>query len=353
MSHLGPVTHVLPLATIRRDRRLPFPGAIGVRIQEKVQAMDVLGESEGAPEHVYLDIARGLGVSAAEVGRWIVKQVGEPVEPGEVIAGPVGWPRRAVRAPAAGRIAALRGGRVLLRVIREPVTLRAGVPGVVVGSDGVQTVTVETVGALIQCVWGNGRQDFGVMRLVGQSAGARLQADHLDIDLRGAVLVAGVCDHPAPLQQATDLSVRGVILGGMSSDLIPTARRLPYPIVLTEGFGKRPMNTPAFTLLETNAGREVAVDGRPAVPYQVDRPEVIIPLPASRHTDPPIDVIAVERGIRVRVVRPPYLGETGVVQEILPRAVDYPSGILARSAAVDLEDIGVRSVPLANLEVLQ
>jgi hypothetical protein len=41
------------------------------------------------------------------------------------------------------------------------------------------------------------------------------------------------------------------------------------------------------------------------------------------------------------------------VREVLQRAVGYPSGILARSARVDLEGIGTTNVPLANLEILQ
>jgi hypothetical protein len=42
-----------------------------------------------------------------------------------------------------------------------------------------------------------------------------------------------------------------------------------------------------------------------------------------------------------------------VVREVVEEAVAFPSGILARCAAVDLEGIGTETVPLANLEVLQ
>ena len=102
----------------------------------------------------------------------------------------------------------------------------------------------------------------------------------------------------------------------MTSELIPVAMRLPYPILLTEGFGRLPMNSPAYALLQSNAGREATLDGRMGSIYESQRPEVIIPLPASRQ-------------------------------------VSMPSGILARSATVDLEGIGAATVPLANLEILQ
>jgi hypothetical protein len=78
----------------------------------------------------------------------------------------------------------------------------------------------------------------------------------MDIQLRGAVIVAGQCDHPAPLHQAGELSLRGLILGGMAAALIPMARRLPYPIVVLGGFGDFPISAPIFNLLASNAGRK-------------------------------------------------------------------------------------------------
>ena len=65
----------------------------------------------------------------------------------------------------------------------------------------------------MQGIWGNGRQDFGVLRTLGGGPRRRIQTDMLDTNLRGAVLVGGMCDQPAPLHQATELNVRGVVLG--------------------------------------------------------------------------------------------------------------------------------------------
>jgi hypothetical protein len=76
-------------------------------------------------------------------------------------------------------------------------------------------------------------------------------------------------------------------------------------------------------------------------------------MPANRQVSLPDEVIPLQQGVRVRVVHAPYHGAVGVVREVLQRAVGYPSGILARSARVDLEGIGTTNVPLANLEILQ
>lgn len=352
-AYLPPVTHVLPLAIVRRERRLPLAGAIAVRVNQKVMASDVVAEGEAPPRHVFLDLARGLGVPVHEVGRYLRCERGDALEAGEILAGSVGMGRRTVRAPSDGIVVSLSNGRLLFRMHSGVIELRAGFPATVVGTDGVQTVLLETTGALIQGVWGNGRSDFGVMRFVGDGPGDRLQADRLDADLRGAILVAGICDHPAPLHQATELAARGIVLGGLSSDLIPLAARLPYPVIVTTGFGPLPLDTPTFRLLSSNAGREVALDARKNDPLGGSRPEIVIPLPPTSDADLPEDVIPLKEGVRVRLSRAPYHGAVGVVREMLTRAVDFPSGILARSARVELEGVGLTTVPVDNLEVLQ
>ncbi|MGH2628334.1 MAG: hypothetical protein ACRDHY_16980, partial [Anaerolineales bacterium] len=227
MSYLAPVTHVTPLTTIRRERSLPTAGEISVRVSQKVQASDVLGEAEVNPRHMFLDVSRALGISEQEVPNSLARPLGEAVEMGDVLAGPAGWARRTVRAPANGGIVGIFGGRILFEARGEAVGVRAGFASTVVSTDGLQHVTVETAGALVQASWGNEKQDYGLIRVVGEGPGGRLQTDELDINLRGAVLVAGMCENAAPLQQADELSVRGLILGTMSADLIPTAMQLP------------------------------------------------------------------------------------------------------------------------------
>lgn len=347
------ITHIIPLTTIRRERHLPVPGTVTVRVGQRVQALDVIAEAPSSRRHLFLDLARGLGVPETQIARYLVHRPGDRVEAGEVIAGPVGISRRTVRAPADGRIVSLAGSRMLLQLHGEPHSLRAGFPGTVTATDGVQSVTLETTGALVQAVWGNGLQDYGIMRIVGDSPDDRLQTDKLDIDLRGAVLVAGICDQPAPLHQAVDLAVRGIVLGGLTSELLPLVRRLPFPVILTEGFGLLPINSMAWSLLRSNAGREAALDGRPGGPYEMQRPEIILPLPAARELSLPDEVVPLRRGVRVRVVRRPYASVVGVVQSVEEQPTEFPSGIVARSVVVDLEGVGSVAVPLANLEVLQ
>jgi hypothetical protein len=352
-QYLPPLTHVTPLATIRRQRELPIAGTVTVRVGQKVQAMDVIAEAEGAPRHVFIDVVRGLGVGERQAGKYITCKRGDRVDAGGVLAGPVGLARRTLRAPAVGRVVSISGGRILFEMHSGVMELRAGMPGVVVGTDGVQSVTLETTGALLNGMWGNGGQDYGVMRLVGDGPDDYLQTDRLNIDLRGAVLIAGICNDPGPLKQVSDLAVRGLILASLSSDMIPAVMRLSFPVIVMVGFGSLPFDQALYQLLSSNAGREAMIDARTGGPFDAQRPEVIVPLPTSHEADLPAELAPMKVGARVRTLREPHMGVSGVVRDLQPQAVDFPSGILARSARVDLDGIGPTLIPLDNLELLR
>jgi hypothetical protein len=352
VSILPSVIHVSPLTNIRRERRLPVPGTVTARVNERVQAQDVVAEAEPARRRIFIDVARGLGVSEAQAERHVRKQAGDRVDAGDVIAGPVGMARRTLRAPAGGRIVRVSEGRVLLEALGQPIQLRAGFPGLVVSSDGVQSVTIEAAGALVQGVWGNGKQEFGVMHIAVEGPGEPLREEMLDIDTRGAILVAGICSDHEPLSFAAEMRLRGLILGGLDSELIPVANRLPYPILVLEGFGERPISGPAYEVLVSSTGREVMLDARPIRSYDDHRPEVIIPLVAGRRLEPPPEVVPLAIGVRVHLLRPPHEGAVGLIKQLPSQATTFPSGVMARCATVDIEGVGEASIPLANLEII-
>src|SRR5512136_949312 len=102
---LAPVTHILALTNIRRARSLSMPGNVLVRPGQKVSAADVIAQARVPSGHILLDIRRGLGIqsiSAAE--RCIVRQQGDKLEKGDVIAESGGLFARTIRATTDGEI---------------------------------------------------------------------------------------------------------------------------------------------------------------------------------------------------------------------------------------------------------
>ena len=351
-NHLPRIRHILPMTRVARERKLEGPGVLTVRVREKVQSTDVIAEVQPQPQHHFLDLAAALGVSDAEAARLLRVDLGSRVEAGQVLAGPAGIARRTVRSPANGKVLSLSRGRVLLEAREEARAVHAGVPGEVASSDGATSITIAAVGALIQGAWGNGRRGWGVLRDVGESRSARLDPGELDMILRGAVVLVGVVDSPQALQQATEIPIRGLVCGSMASDLIPIALHMPYPILVTEGFGSTPMNSPTYELLSTNAGREANVEAALLEPYETQQPEVLVALPATQDLKNPERIVQLEPGVRVRALRAPHAGAVGKLLHLMPGVATFPSGILARSAMVELEGIGSVALPLNNLEVI-
>ena len=299
---LAPVTHVLPFTTIQRERSLPVPGRVLVRQGQRVDPSDAVAEATLTPEHLVLDIAKGLALPRDRADEQIQRKAGEQVSEGDVLAGPVGITRRVVRAPRAGRVLIAGNGQMLLQVESRPFQLRAGIPGIVVGLILERGVVIENKGALVQGVWGNGRIDYGSLHVLASRPDHALSPDQLDASLRGAVVFAGYCDQAEVLKTAAEAPLKGLILSSMASALIPVAARMPYPIVLIEGFGLLPMNSAAFNLLVSNDRREVALNAEPWDRFANRRPEVFIPRqagesrPAEESPPTPLDKGGEEAG---------------------------------------------------------
>lgn len=348
---LAPVTHILPFTTIKRRRMLPVPGNVLVRAGQTVSATDVIAEANLNPEHLLIDVARGLGIPADRADRYVQCNTGDQLAEGDIIAGPLGLMRRVMRSPIDGQVILSGSGQVLIEEAGEPFQLRAGIPGEVVELVGDRGVVVEVTGALIQGVWGNGHVDFGVMVVLAKEPDQVLTPDQLDVSLRGSIALAAQCQDPEVLRSAGDLPLRGLILASMPASLMAVAAETRYPIILLEGFGNRPMNSAAFKLLSTNERREVALNAESWDRYTGSRPEIVIPLPESGYVTSPqeTEVFALDR--RVRVLRSPYAGEVGLITDFKGKVV-FPGGLRAQSAEVHLESGEIATVPLANLEVL-
>ncbi len=348
---LAPVTHILPITTIRRERLLPVSGKILVRNGQKVSALDTLAETHLHPEQHLIDIARGLGLSPQQADQHLVCQPGEKIAEGDVIAGPVGFGKRVIRSSRAGVVLLAGGGQVLIEVAGPPFELKAGLPGEVVELVSDRGVIVETTGALVQGVWGNGQIEFGVMAVVAKSPDEVLTSAQLDVSLRGSIVFAAHCENPEVLKAAEELPLRGLVLASLSASLAVQAAGLRVPVMLIEGFGKRPMNPVAFKLLSTNERREVALNAEVWDIYEGTRPELVIPLPSSGVLPLPRETDFFAPDLDVRVLRPPHGGETGTIIE-LKKSIVLPSGLRAPGAVVRLESGASVELPLANLEVL-
>jgi hypothetical protein len=348
----APVHHILALTNIVRERVLPVSGRVLTRLGQKVNPVDVIAEAEWAREHVLLDVARTLRLTPSAADRLLKCQVGDHIAARAEVAVGKGLFPRSVRAPREGRVVAAGGGQVLLEVGEVKMELRAGIPGTIVQVIPDRGAVIQVAGALVQGVWGNGRIDTGMLVNLADRPESILDEGRLDVSLRGSVLLAGMVRDAKVLEAAADLPVRGLILSSIYPSLLPIAREMRYPIVITDGFGSLPMNSAAYKLLTTNAKREVTLNAESYDRYTGARPEVIIPLPIAQDPTVPREVDAFAPGQQVRLRRPPAMGSIGTISRLLPGLTILPSGLRAQAAEVKIESGETVICPLVNLEVV-
>ncbi len=344
-------TQVTPLTSVRRERILPAPGKVLVRTGRRVEPMQIVARADLPGDFCILPLARLLGVPASRVKRHLRVNLDDMVREGQIIAKRL---TRSVKSPIDGVVAASGGGRMLITAQPTSFELRAYIPGVVSNVLKEYGVVIEVTGAVIEGVWGAGGESFGVLKRLVRDLDEPLQAKAIDSSCRGAILIGGSVLDNAAIEMAQDLQVRGIVIGGLSPELVSRAKQLPFPIVVTEGIGAMSMSTPIFRLLTTNDGREAAISGRVQPRWGIVRPEIIIPLPAEAvpptQTQPGIPLAV---GTRVRVVRAPHMGAVGTIVTLPTRARPIDTGARVRGAEVDLNQEEPIFVPLVNLEVLR
>lgn len=348
-----PQTVISPLTIIRKERRLPAPGDILVREGDRVEPVQVIGRALMPGEFRIVNVSQALGVSRRAVRRYLKVKVGQEVRRGDVLAARGGLARRACRAPIEGTVTGIGGGRLIIEAPPQPVEVRAAYPGVVKRVVHGVGVVIQVTGALIQGAWGNNQEAFGVLRVVTDAREKPLRERMIDASCRGAILIAGVLTDAEVLDKASEVQVRGIVVGGLAAELWEKALQMPFPVVATEGIGNIPMSIRGFQLLSTHNGREAVLDGHLATGYSPARPEIIIPLPASPGTGPlewPDVPLKVED--TVRIVRVPYAGQVGQITDITFGGAATGSRVPAARVQVPGEEKPL-VVPVCNLEIIR
>lgn len=356
VAYFPPETRAMPLTLIRTERLLPVPGKVLVSAGERVQASQTIAQAEISGEVRIVNVARLLRVPPARVARLLKVKEGDDVTTNTIIAARGLLPSGRVLSPTNGFVYRVdkAKGRVLIKVVVPPFDLTAYLSGTVANVMSGRGVVIETTGALVQATVGFGGEAFGVLHVVAHDPADVLRTKSVDVTAHGAILVGGAWIEEGALQQAAQLQVRGIIAGSMDGRLIDLAHTLPFPILLTEGLGRIPMSRPIFKLLQSQSGREASISALTRTRWGVQRPEILIPLPADSKPAAPVALgTPLTIGVRVRVVRGSLQGAAGTVATIPDRPMQIGSGARVYGAEIDLEDVGRAFVAFANLEILR
>jgi hypothetical protein len=362
----------------RVERRLPYPGEVLARVGQRVEPDEVVARAYAPGMPQIVNLARELMVAPARVERAMRREVGNKVAQGEVLAssGPLGG--RSCLAPVGGVIASVDGETGYVTIVPDPemVELQANVRGVVMGILPYEGVRIETPAAQVYGVFGMGQERAGVLRLLVTDPSEPILPEMLDARSAYAIIIGGSGITAAALQRAVREQVRGVIVGGIDEAELRAFAGLESPaqwraglrswrvpagnvedqltLVVTEGFGIRPMSSPLFELLASHDRQEALIGGQTQLAGPLRRPRVVIPLSARTaglQLDPPRP--ALRPGATVRLLDHEHLGQIARVRSVssVPRRLPS-SRVRAATVEVLLEDKTPLVLPHAAVEAL-
>jgi hypothetical protein len=303
----------------------------------------------------------------------MLKSVGDAVEAGEVIAETrafFGLFHNVCESPVKGAIEHISplSGYVGIREEPMPLETVAHISGRVVAVQEERGATIETRAAMIQGIFGVGGERRGILRMAASGPEASLEVA-LVAETQGAVLVGGATADAESLAAAARAGAAGVVVGGINDvalrafvgyDIgvaVTGQERVPFTLIITEGFGRVAMARRTFDLLASLAGKKASIDGATQIRAGVIRPEVVVPIEdaSTEVASAAPDVRQAGQlsvGAQVRLIREPYFGRLAVVTGLPAEPQRIETEALVRVAEVDLGDGRKALVPRANVEMV-
>ena len=384
MAHAyTPGLRVSANATVRKERRLPLKGEILVELGDKVRRDQVVARTELPGNVSTVNLVNRLGITAAELPRYMLKEVGDPVRAGDSLAETrpfIKWFKTTVRSEIDGTVESVSSvtGQVMLRQPPSPVEVFAYVDGTVVDLIPEEGVVVEASGAFVQGIFGVGGECWGVVQLLTDGPEQSIDPRRISHECQGKIVVGGGLVSSETIERAREVGAAALVAGGIRDralrdllgyDLgvaITGAEAIGLTVVVTEGFGDIAMAVKTFDILQSCAGREASISGATQIRAGVLRPEIIVSGRATAAgADGPADEAAIgagggahdgdgmKTGDPLRVIRDPYFGQIGRVSDLIPELRRIETGASVRVLEVSFEDGERAVVPRANVELIE
>ena len=372
MAHTyTPGLRVTRQATVRKLRQLPLAGDVLVNEGQRVSREQVVATTDLPGDVTTINLVNRLGVTPGEIGSYLLKQEGEAVEQDEAIAETrpfIKWFKTTVQSPIEGTVESISQvtGQVILRKLPRPVEIYAYVDGVVVETIPNEGVVVETMGAMIQGIFGIGGECWGEL-LVLQKEGAVLEEiEELAESCRGKVLVLRGLITLEFINRTRELGAVGIIGGGIrDQDLrsflgydlgvaITGGEDIGITVIVTEGFGDIDMAPRTYNILEEHNGNKISISGATQIRAGVMRPEILI---AREQDAEKIELEGADKGLTLgsvmRAIRAPHFGKIGRVSALPAELQKVESETLVRVLEVTFEDGERAIIPRANVERIE
>jgi hypothetical protein len=360
---------------VRKVRRLPLKGQVLVQVGDSVNPDTVVARTELPGPVTTVRVAERLGVEPRELPKYLLKQVGDKVQAGEIIAERksfFGLFTSRVTSPITGTIDFISEatGNIGIRHLPTPVEVTAYLRGLVVDVLPEEGAVVATRGVFVQGIFGLSGERHGQIALLADSPDEVVPDTKVSDEHKGKVLIAGALAHWRLMEAAKQVGAVALVTGGvLDTDIkkllgydigvaITGHEPLPFTLIVTEGFGEIAMAKRTFELLASQEGREASVNGATQIRAGVIRPEVVVPkdgaLTLEDLEEPKESEFAAGElniGTPIRLIRAPYFGALGCVVALPPEPQEIETETKTRVLEAELVTGKRVIVPRANVEI--
>lgn len=382
--------HYPALATnisLQVERMLPVAGEVMASPGMRVEADTPIARTLVPGRPRLFNLSEYFELEPKEIAKVLVKEVNDRLPKGEVLAHKKGLGGKSFRAPFEGVFSAFDSetGYISLTPVPKPFTLEAFVRGQVAETISNYGIKLDVRASYVRGAFGFGGERHGVLRLLVNAANQPLEPDSIDQRSTFFVVLGGSTVRAETLERAVELKVRGIITGSIREEELAkflgyrhrsslyrigqhvwrfpadiAANDAPLTLVVTEGFGSRPMATRVFEMLAGHNGQEVSISGATRLRRDPKRPEIILPVPPAETGLPSTSLNLSDQIPRlnsiVRLLNPSYLGVTARVVSLTSNrtrgGAASVAGQLDRTAEVEVGGHRV-TVPFSDIEVLE
>lgn len=367
-SALTPALSVTSCIRIQRRRDLPIPGDILVSVGDCISGSDIVARAQLEGELRVVRVAESLGVPAKDLPKFLCVQEGSNVTEGAPIAemrGIFGLFQSSVCAPITGQVEfiSVSTGNVGIRGASTPLNLPAYISGTVVSVEPRSGVLIEADATFVQGIFGVGGERLGSLLVLPVPRDRAIQEEDIPNNIDGRVIVGGHSPTITVLRKAAAAGAAGFITGSIDDRTLREYvgydigvaltgdENVPMTVIITEGFGELAMSERVLSTLKRVDGSIASINGATQVRAGAQRPEVIAP---KSLIDSGVDQnkkrLAV--GADVRLIRVPYFGRRGVIQDLPQELERIETGAFVRVLRAVLDDGSLVTVPRANVELL-
>ncbi|MDW7755153.1 MAG: hypothetical protein SCH68_08315 [Brevefilum sp.] len=346
------VVRATSFSEIERVRKLPIPGQVLVEMGMEVNPQDVIAEAQVPGKLIMLDIAKSLGISPDEMTSCLIREVGDVLEEGDIIAQHEKALPRIFRAPINGKIINYYQGQMVISTGTIKTELTANLIGTVKEIIPEYGVVLSLRGSVIQGFWGNGLAGSGILKMLDASREKPISTSVLK-DLSADLIIAGgACVDGDVLDACLECEISGLILGSLSQELIQKAAGLPFPVILLHGFGEDALAQDVFEILQSHSGEKISLNACKLDHANCERPELVI------HHDEEKDAKELgfrkklEPGDRVRLMSGKAKNQVGKVVELIEEDQFFENGTFLPAALIKLPSLEKVKVPQSNLVIV-